>query len=71
MRRLLGEGIRPGLFAPQADAKLLSFAMLGAVNWIPRWYNPDGAASSQHIADAFADYLLRAFDLYNWAACLV
>jgi hypothetical protein len=37
---------------------MLSFAMLGAVNWIPRWYNPDGQASSQEIADRFADYLI-------------
>jgi hypothetical protein len=46
-----------GLFGP-ADVKLLSFAILGAVNWIPRWYNPDGPAASQEIADRFADYLI-------------
>ena len=57
MRKVLDEGIRTGAFA-QADAKLLSFAILGAVNWIPRWYNPDGPASSQEIADRFADYLI-------------
>jgi AcrR family transcriptional regulator len=57
LRRILEEGIRSGAFA-EADAKLLSFAMLGAVNWIPRWYNPDGPATSQEIADRFADYLI-------------
>jgi TetR/AcrR family transcriptional regulator, cholesterol catabolism regulator len=57
MRKVLEEGIRTGAFA-QADAKLLSFAILGAVNWIPRWYSPDGPASSQQIADRFADYLI-------------
>jgi AcrR family transcriptional regulator len=57
MRKVLEEGIRTGAFA-QADAKLLSFAILGAVNWIPRWYSPDGPASSQEIADQFADYLI-------------
>ena len=56
MRKVLEEGIRTGAFA-QADAKLLSFAILGAVNWIPRWYSPDGPASSQEIADRFAEYL--------------
>ena len=44
MRKVLEEGIRTGAFG-QADAKLLSFAILGAVNWIPRWYSPDGPAS--------------------------
>jgi AcrR family transcriptional regulator len=57
MRKVLEEGIRTGAFG-QADAKLLSFAILGAVNWIPRWYSPDGPASSQDIADRFADYLI-------------
>ena len=42
----------------QTDAKLLSFAILGAVNWIPRWYSPDGPTSSQVIADTFADFLI-------------
>jgi len=57
IRHILEEGIRMGLFGP-ADAKLLSFAILGAVNWIPRWYNPAGPAASQEIADQFADYLI-------------
>jgi AcrR family transcriptional regulator len=57
IRRILDEGIRSGAFAA-GDPKMLSFAMLGAVNWIPRWYNPDGQASSQEIADRFADYLI-------------
>ena len=57
MRRVLAEGIESGAFG-QTDAKLLSFAILGAVNWIPRWYHPEGPSSSQAIADTFADFLL-------------
>ncbi len=57
MRQVLEEGIRVGTFGG-CDAKLMSFAILGAVNWIPRWYNPAGPASSQEIADRFADYLI-------------
>jgi AcrR family transcriptional regulator len=57
MREVLKEGIRSGTFA-YADAKLLSFAILGAVNWIPRWFNPEGPSTSQEIADKFADYLI-------------
>ena len=40
----------------RGNPKLLAFALFGAVNWIPRWYNPDGAASSQEIAELFADF---------------
>jgi AcrR family transcriptional regulator len=57
IRRVLNEGIASGRFQ-RADAKLLSFAVLGAINWIPRWYSPDGPSSSQEIADRFADYLI-------------
>jgi len=57
MRRVIDDGVRAGGFG-RIDAKLLSFAILGAVNWIPRWYNPDGPATSQQIADQFADYLI-------------
>jgi AcrR family transcriptional regulator len=57
MRRIVEQGIASGLFAA-SDAKLLSFAILGAVNWIPRWFNPAGPSTSQQIADRFADYLI-------------
>jgi AcrR family transcriptional regulator len=57
LRRLLHQGMAAGHFAP-TDPKLLSFAILGAVNWIPRWFSPDGPASSQEVADRFADYLI-------------
>ena len=46
-----------GTFA-RGDAKLLSFAILGAVNYITRWFDPRGAATSQQIGEAFADFLL-------------
>jgi len=45
MRRVIENGVRSGVFG-KIDAKLLSFAILGAVNWIPRWYQPDGPAST-------------------------
>jgi TetR/AcrR family transcriptional regulator, cholesterol catabolism regulator len=57
MREVLKEGIRSGTFV-YADAKLLSFAILGAVNWIPRWFNPEGPSTSEEIAERFADYLI-------------
>jgi AcrR family transcriptional regulator len=57
VRQLLAAGMTDGVFAP-GDPKLLAFALFGAVNWIPRWYNPDGAASSQEIAELFADFFV-------------
>ena len=57
MRRIIGDGIASGRFA-SCDAKLLSFAILGAVNWIPRWFKEDGPATSHTIAEAFANFLI-------------
>jgi TetR/AcrR family transcriptional regulator len=57
VRQVLQEGIDAGLFA-RGDAKLLTFAVLGAVNWIPRWFNPRGRASSEEIGRVFAEYLV-------------
>ncbi len=57
LRRIIERGAADGCFG-RADAKLDSFAILGAVNWIPRWFDPHGEADSQRIADRFADLLL-------------
>jgi TetR/AcrR family transcriptional regulator len=57
IRRLLQEGMDEGAFAP-GDPKLLTFAILGAVNWIPRWFDPSGPATSEQIGRVFADYLI-------------
>jgi AcrR family transcriptional regulator len=57
VRLVLEEGMKEGIFW-RGDAKLLAFAMFGAVNWIPRWFSPDGAATSKTIAALFADFFV-------------
>src|SRR5262245_3088088 len=61
VRHIVEEGVEGGVFeAPpgSGDVKLITFAMMGAVNWIPRWFKPEGAATSQDIADRFADFFV-------------
>jgi AcrR family transcriptional regulator len=58
IRQLVKEGIAEGVFRP-GDPKLLAFAILGAVNWIPRWFRPEGSINSQEIGHVFADYLVH------------
>ena len=57
VRRLLQEGMDGGSFPP-VDPKLLAFAILGALNWIPRWFDPAGPAASKEIGRVFAEYLV-------------
>jgi AcrR family transcriptional regulator len=61
IRQVLDEGLSDGTFV-RGDSKLLTFAILGAVNWIPRWFDPSGPATSEQIADSFADYLIAGLE---------
>ena len=57
VRQIVENGMAAGEFS-HADAKLRTFALMGAVNWIPRWFSPEGSATSQQIAEAFADFFV-------------
>ena len=57
VRAVLEQGMASGAFV-KSDPKLLAFALFGSVNWIPRWFNPEGPASSQTIGDVFADFFV-------------
>jgi TetR/AcrR family transcriptional regulator len=57
LRAIIQEGIDEGRFVP-ADTKLVAFAIMGAVNWIPKWFNPEGRASSEQVGRTFADFLV-------------
>jgi hypothetical protein len=58
VRGVVEEGVRSGRFAP-CDPKLVTLAILGAVNWTARWYRAEGERPPEAIASAFADYLVR------------
>ena len=57
IRTIIQEGIDEGVFRP-GDPKMIEFAMMGAVNWISKWFDPAGEQTSDQIGDAFADYLV-------------
>ena len=57
IRAIIQQGIDQGAFKP-GDPKMIEFAMMGAVNWIAKWFDPAGPMTSDHIGDAFADYLV-------------
>lgn len=59
LRDLVAEGIEDGSIVP-CNPKLVVMAMLGAVNWVPRWFRQDGEWSTQQLAEAMSDLLDRA-----------
>jgi len=60
VRKLIDDGIADGSIAT-SDSKLLAFALFGALNWPARWYDPNGAQSSEEIAIAMVDILAAGF----------
>ena len=58
VRHLIATGTRTGEFVP-CDPALATRAILGALNWSVRWFNPDGRLTAAEIAEGFADYLIR------------
>ena len=57
LREIVQQGIDSGLFRP-GDPKMIGFAIMGAVNWIPKWFDPAGPMTSEQIGQRFADYLI-------------
>jgi AcrR family transcriptional regulator len=58
IRAYIEEGIADKSIAP-CDAKLASFAMSGAINWIGNWYKPSGPLSATEIAGHFTHLFIE------------
>jgi AcrR family transcriptional regulator len=56
--RLVAGGVRRASFAP-CDPKLVTRAMLGAINWTARWFRSDGPRPASGVAGDVAEYLIR------------
>lgn len=57
LREIIQQGMTDGLFRP-GDPKMIGFAIMGAVNWITKWFDPEGPMTSEEIGQRFADYLV-------------
>ncbi len=57
-RAIIQEGMDQGVFH-KADLTITVHALLGMVNWITRWYRPEGRLTAAQIADQFADLFLN------------
>jgi len=59
MRTLVVEGISDGSIV-RCNPRLVVFAMLGAVNWVLKWFSPDGVWNERQLAFALIQFLERA-----------
>jgi TetR/AcrR family transcriptional regulator len=59
LRALVREGVSDGSIAA-CDPELVVFTLLGAINWVPKWFAQDGEWSSEQIAFAMTELFDRA-----------
>lgn len=57
LRQIITDGIERGDFR-KTDPRIATFAILGAINWIARWYRPEGSLHAPELGDAFAEHLV-------------
>ncbi len=57
LRRIIDRGIVEGEFR-RVDSKIAVFAVLGAINWIARWYSPEGSVHAPELGAQFAEHLV-------------
>jgi AcrR family transcriptional regulator len=57
LRRIIDRGIVEGEFR-RVDSKIAVFAVLGAINWIARWYSPEGSVHAPELGEQFAEHLV-------------
>lgn len=55
---VLEEGIRQKLFRPDLNKRIAVFTILGALNWTPEWFSPNGPLSAAETGALMADTLL-------------
>jgi len=57
IRRVVEEGMADGSIA-EGDARMVTFTLTGALNWIARWYDPAGSMRAEDIAGAVIKTLI-------------
>lgn len=58
MRKVVQDGIADGSIAP-GNARMITFTMAGALNWVARWFDPDGPMTSEEAASELVRILMN------------
>jgi len=59
VRKFIDDGIERDEFRV-VDSRVASLAILGSINWLPRWYLPGGTLSAAELATQFASLFVHA-----------
>jgi len=50
-QQILREGVKSGEFRADLDVQVVSYGVLGMLNWLYKWYDPRGRLSAREVAD--------------------
>jgi TetR/AcrR family transcriptional regulator, cholesterol catabolism regulator len=57
-QQILREGIENGEFRPDLDIQVASYGLLGMLNWLYKWYDPNGRLNVREVAEQFTSLAL-------------
>jgi AcrR family transcriptional regulator len=55
---VIEEGVKAGLIRSDLNHRIAVLSILGAMNWTPEWFSPDGRLGAAQVGDLMADTLL-------------
>lgn len=56
---VIRQGIESGEFSSELDEKIVAFGIIGMINWMYKWYSPNGRVPAPVIARTFASIVTR------------
>ena len=57
-QQILREGVKSGEFRPDLDVQVVSYGLLGMLNWLYKWYDPRGRLGVREVADQLSTLAL-------------
>src|SRR5262249_8228586 len=57
-QQILREGVKSGEFRADFDVQVVSYGLLGMLNWLYKWYEPGGRLSVREVADQLSTLAL-------------
>jgi len=67
-QQILSEGVKSGEFRRDLDIQVASYGLLGMLNWLYKWYDPQGRLSVREVAAQFTGLALAGLAADNSGA---
>lgn len=62
IENLIKQGMKTGELRADLNPCIITFGILGILNWSYQWFNPDGVISEHELADMFVDMIMKGIE---------